>query len=1698
MRKLLFCKSLLSDFLRRHNHYIFYSFTFFHVHPLLELDMNIKNNSSPFSLHKHKSQPLFFSVVIFLFWIAFGSSKAIGATSLLADQPIRATTAISANVMLALSVEWPTGVVQAYNDEATGGCPGRDAKSDSICYFPTKTYIGYFDPLKCYAYTAANRFEPTTVNSSTSDSCGGTAWSGNYLNWATMQTTDEFRWAMTGGDRFLDTSTLTVLEKARHDGQGGFAQFPIKRVGGANVGTAPNLVVPVSPGRVVPDAVASGTSTELFTRITGLNTVMWVSRNRTILTDNNHPNGNNPLNTLDLPPTVNFTELGNCIDYIAAGGTGLCTLLSSDAGLRQIVTPIILPENGQCPSATAGTCANATAPFAGTRIIVRDENGTCPAAGAAACTQQTVGTKVYNITEAGQCNPPTPAPGNSYGSCSNTTSPTRRVIRNESGTCAAASSGFVACTDIPGTRRYTVTEPGICSALPSPGPGVTFGTCTNIATPLPAKRSYTRTENGQCPAPTPPSGTTYSGCSNPTAPRRDVTRDENGSCPVSGAVCSSLLPGTRSYNVTNAGQCPAAIVTGVTVNSCTNQSSPTRRVTINQSGQCPATGTVSCTNDLPSTIGTRTITTTVTTIEEGQCPSPTAGACTNTAGPAANDQRRVTGATTNAAQTPKLAAFYVRAKVCDQVSFPESETKCVAYSNGGSTSYKPEGLIQENALRIRFGAFGYLNDSNQFRDGGVLRARMKDVGPLKPVPGSLPVTNSATEWSSTDGTYVNNPDATDASATGLGASNSGVTQYLNKFGRAAGYKGFDPYSELYAEVLKYFKAKTPTPSYSSGINAAMVDGFPVITNWNDPIQYACQKNFIVGIADSNTHKDKNLNGGISSAENEPAAAGGIDTDYDVAALTNTVGNLETPAIANLANYRNCCNGSAYLAGLAYYAHTTDLRSDFSNQPNGKQTISSYFVDVRESGSWGTTGNPRNQLWLASKFGGFKYSQAENADNAPVAFNNSRLWANAAAGLVQGYGVPNNYFAANQPDKLVNGLRAAFNDINSQLASAAGGNLASTDVSILSANNAFYKVQYNTSPWSGNVQGIVLTAITAGGEFTQSIKWDADAKLDALAAGTGFDSARVIVTAVPGASPLGQPFRLGNLSAAQKLALGTATEQQDVLNYLRGDRSKETLKADGTINTGGLYRTRAKLLGDIVDSEAVYVGPPVEAYDDALNPGYSVFATAQLGRRALLYVGANDGMLHAFDARTDGNALGGKEVFAFIPSFVYDGPNASPATDGLRSLANDPLNHRFFVNRTPRTRDIDFDKAGTATGSGTSDWRTILVGGLGKGGKGFYALDITDPANFTSEAGAAAKVLWEFTDPDMGFSYGIPVITKTRKWGWVVMLSSGYNNVTGPTAANRGRGYLFVVNPKTGALIKKVKLDVGDATNPSGFAQITSYVPAETSGVVDEVYGGDLLGNVWRIDFKSATADPTAIVFATLKDGIANNPQPITTAPVVDFSPNDKKRYVFVGTGRYLDSSDSLNTQQQTFYALRDGSGDARFEDTATPTAGFSLPTGASFPIDRSQLANNSDLIAGLTPAQIEAKPMGWYYDLTGSTGGTPNARERITVDARTDSFGVITWAGTTPKTDACNPNGVSSLYSTNFGSGKTQLYTKDASGIITAVDKITTAEIVKLQIVNNDGNKQILASGLDNPFAPAPPTLGYDAGRFTNWREILQ
>lgn len=1533
--------------------------------------------------------------------LVLASGGSFAAATLLSDTPVRATSKVPANVMLSLSVEWPTGVVQAYNDEVTSICPGRDTNSDSVCYVASKTYIGYFDPFKCYNYdTVNNYFVPVgyTVGASAGLLNGGLKtcvgqWSGNFINWATMQTTDMFRWAMTGGDRFIDTSTLTVLEKARHDGQGGFGQFPVKRIGGAAVGA----LTPVAPSSVSPFG-----STALFVRTQGLNTVMWVSTDRVRVANNNHPNSNNPNNDLTFPATT-FDESGLCSAYT---GPYICTqITTANPGTRRItIDTTNVNEPGQCATAPANIgCVNTSGPSGGTANVARNETannaaGLCPANGGIIA--------------------------GAFVSCSQTSSGQREVSYRENGSC-------------PGTLSTIV-----------------------------------------------PAGATNITCSNITGLKRDV------------------------YYRLNT-QCNGLTATGTQINFvCNNRSQATRQVTRLEVGICGATiaaGSASCTQVTAGLPGTRTATYRTTTDEAGQCSTYVGpGTCANLTAPSAGiDLRRIAGPMTG------VTAYYVRVKVCDQASFPESQTTCTLYGNG--TSYKPTGTVQENALNMRFGAFGYLLDNSQTRDGGVLRARMKDVGPLKAVPQNAPVTNSAAEWSATDGTYVNNPDAADATATGFGATNSGVINYLNKFGRKAGYKSFDPVGEMFAEAIKYFKqSRTATTTYVSGLNSTMVDGFPVISNWNDPIQYSCQQNFIIQIADANAWNDKNLNGGITNAQGEPAALpGNIDTDYNITTWTNTVGGLESSLVApianpsggtvgnNLATLRNCCNGSAFLAGLAYYAHTTDLRSDFDNL-NGPQTITSFFVDVREAGSWGTSGDPRNQLWLAAKYGGFKDV------NKNGVFDALDIWADAAQGTVQGRPVPKNYFAANQPEKLVDGLQRAFREINGLNGSGAGVGVAASNLSQTTGENGIYQVKFDTTDWSGTVSGYTISSIdqATGAIVLNAAAFEAGASLLTRAAGTGWDTGRVMITAVPGATQLGQPFRLANLNATQLAALGpTTAEQQDVLNYIRGQKTKEETDAAGNPIIGGKYRVRTNLLADIVDSEAVYVGKPKAEYIDEFNPGYSAFKTAKSSRTPMIYVGANAGQLHAFNAvvnSTDpGYASRGAEVMAFVPSLTYVGPNNTPTVDGLRSLTNSSFVHHYFVNATPTQRDVDFNNTDGSMTT-TPDWRTILVGGLGKGGKGFYALDVTDPANFSTESTAAAKVLWEFADEDMGYSLGLPLVVKTRKWGWVVMVSSGYNNTTSSVAGNRGKGFLYVLNARTGALLQKIATTAGTAVDPSGFSPISGYTPSFADFTTDEVYGGDLFGNVWRFDFRSPTAAvPAPLLFATLKDA-SNVGQPITTIPLIEYSVGDGKRYVFIGTGRFLDVADIQNAQQQTFYAIRDGSIGLRFETTASAT-GEALPSGVTFPITRSFLANNSDLVTGLTSAQISTNPMGWYYNMLGRAPltGTVLSRERISLNPKA-SQGFVTWVGNVPDTNACNPNGLSRQYATSYGGGKSLLYT--TSGSTRTYQAYTeTRALVKSQLVNVGDAVRIL--GTDDkgvPFLIGNPLNSFGSGRLLNWREILQ
>ena len=328
-----------------------------------------------------------------------------------------------------------------------------------------------------------------------------------------------------------------------------------------------------------------------------------------------------------------------------------------------------------------------------------------------------------------------------------------------------------------------------------------------------------------------------------------------------------------------------------------------------------------------------------------------------------------------------------------------------------------------------------------------------------------------------------------------------------------------------------------------------------------------------------------------------------------------------------------------------------------------------------------------------------------------------------------------------------------------------------------------------------------------------------------------------------------PFRYANLSASQLATLApTATQQQKVIAYLRGGSTFGNGPTPQLIEGTniGQFRKRQSKLGDLSNSKPMVVGPPTNSWSDSTDPGYSAFKAAQAGRSMRVFVGSNDGMLHSFDATT------GDEVFAYVPSALFNSAKDDGGKNdrGIHALTYQDggapiFKHHMYVDGAPRSTDVDL-----SGGAGT-DWRTIVVGGLGKGGNMYYAIDATDPTA-TTEATAAAKILWEFTLPGSAVSYGRPIIAKTRAHGWVVIIASGYNST-----ANSGRGRLYFLSVVDGSILKTmdtpVAADIGTVTSPSGFTQISGFTKDYRNQTIEQVYGGDLNGRLWRFD----VSDPNA-------------------------------------------------------------------------------------------------------------------------------------------------------------------------------------------------------------------------------------------------
>ncbi|MCF6282120.1 MAG: hypothetical protein L3J28_07900 [Candidatus Polarisedimenticolaceae bacterium] len=576
-----------------------------------------------------------------------------------------------------------------------------------------------------------------------------------------------------------------------------------------------------------------------------------------------------------------------------------------------------------------------------------------------------------------------------------------------------------------------------------------------------------------------------------------------------------------------------------------------------------------------------------------------------------------------------------------------------------------------------------------------------------------------------------------------------------------------------------------------------------------------------------------------------------------------------------------------------------------------------------------------------------------------------------------------FMSASDPQGLIEQLQAAIAEIASRTTAAAAA--VAINAGHLNDGSYLYQAKFSSSRWSGNLSAFELTAAGVG-----DVQWEAHELLDSRS------DPRMIIT-YNGSQGVNFEFP-GNfysslladdLSVAQAEDLLhdaphsgvslTATEQSenityatDLADYLRGDRSNE----------GSPFRLREGRLGDIIHSSPRYVGAPsprrYPPYIEGSSNSYMSWANGTVKNRTpMIYIGANDGMLHAFNANT------GEERFAYIPQAVFSTENGA----GLHWLADPAYEHLSYVDQTPTVMDVFIAKPSDPSASAKA-WRTVLVGGLRSGGKSLFALDVTDPDDFSTLSSAVNNVLWEFSHPDLGYTFSQPAIVRLNNGDWAAIFGNGYNN----DPSGDGVAKLFIVNLATGALVRSplstqvgsmVNDDCSDVDSRCNGLSTPAIIDTNGDSIIDRVYAGDLQGNMWVFDLSdldpanwgSAIGSGTPMPLFTAVDTLGN-PQPITTQPrltkhtTIKSGTSRPNVMVFFGTGQYLTDSDTSNTAPQSFYAIWDTG------STTTTTRSNLLEQKITVHGGNRRTLSDDPITYGLTAGEHR----GWYTDLSSPSG----------------------------------------------------------------------------------------------------------------------
>ena len=617
---------------------------------------------------------------------------------------------------------------------------------------------------------------------------------------------------------------------------------------------------------------------------------------------------------------------------------------------------------------------------------------------------------------------------------------------------------------------------------------------------------------------------------------------------------------------------------------------------------------------------------------------------------------------------------------------------------------------------------------------------------------------------------------------------------------------------------------------------------------------------------------------------------------------------------NVANDGNLYNGDYYqrylfLDDIAKFAYDTDLRDGGENDAAGKS-----FNDVLF---------PQQNLHTYTV--GFTLNDA----------NALKMLEDAAEKEGYGHG---QYYSASNYEELKSSFGKALTKITDTSQSVAA---ASANTGELIANSKLYQSRYTAKDWTGEL--IALDIDTTTYQVSNTPAWSAPVALNV--------SQRIIYTGHSN----GSLFNEGNFSGSE---ISSLFGDIDIISYIRG-------------NDFTKFRDRTLPMGDVINSSPIYLAPPTEnAYqDDDFSQDYSVFYNSHKDRQPMIYLGANDGMMHGF------NANNGQEKVAFIPSKVL--PN-------LKHLADKNYTHLFYVDGSPTVETV----------YSAGEWRSLLVGGLGRGGQGIYALDVTEDYFNNTETDARSVFQWEFSDTDdadLGYTYSSPQIMRLNDGNFYVVVSSGYNNTTNLNGdshiSSTGNAVVYLLNVATGVIEHKISTGVGKAESigrdmANGMGEPAG-IDTNNDGKIDYMYAGDLFGNLWKFDLSSsdtntwgadddANDDNNPSLLFSAVDG-TGKAQSITAPLEVVKLPN-KDVMIFFGTGKYLEEQDTVaaTISAQSFYGIKD-TGDPITDRTQLLEQKVIYDGDITFTTDQDEEVNREVRI--ISNNKYSGIQKGWFIDL---------------------------------------------------------------------------------------------------------------------------